>query len=481
MQDLTVRTLGGTTKTLGGDALAALAAGLRGPVCMPGEAGYDEARTIWNGMIDRKPAAVVRCAGTSDVMKAVHFAGENDLLVAVRGGGHNIAGKAVCDGGLLIDLSGMRSVRVDPEGKTAWVEPGATLADFDKETQSFALTTPVGVNSTTGIAGLTLGGGFGWTTRKLGMTIDNLTAVDIVTADARRIRASDTENADLFWAVRGGGGNFGIVTGFEFRLHPLGPEVMSGLVVHPFENAPGLLRQYREFVKSAPDELTCWVVMRKAPPLPFLPEAWHGKEVLIFAACYAGDMAEGEKAMATLRGFGDPIADVISPHPFAGWQAAFDPLLTPGARNYWKSHNFGELADGALDKFVEYGGKLPSPECEIFIAHLGGAMGRVASDATAYAGRDAEFILNVHTRWQDPADDDTCIAWARDFFRATRPFAMDTVYINFLTEEEEEDRLARAYDANFARLADVKARYDPNNLFRVNLNIAPRAASKAAE
>ena len=295
MNDLTIRTLD-ASKTISEETLAAFAGKLRGEAALPGEDGYEAARTIWNAMIDRRPALAARCRGPADVIHALKFAREEKLLVAVRGGGHNIAGSAVCDGGLLIDLSPMRSVRVDPSARIARVEAGATLADFDREAQAFALATPLGINSTTGVAGLTLGGGFGWTTRKFGLTIDNLVSADLVTADGEFMRVSESEHPDLFWALRGGGGNFGVVTSFEFRLHPLGPEVLSGLVVHPLDEAEALLPEFRRIVNEAPDELSVWSVMRKAPPLPFLPAEWHGKEVLIFAACYAGDMAEGEKA-----------------------------------------------------------------------------------------------------------------------------------------------------------------------------------------
>jgi FAD/FMN-containing dehydrogenase len=279
-------------------------------------------------MIDRYPDVVIRCAEPADVIQAVRFANEHGLAIAIRGGGHNIAGNAVGDGGLLIDLSSMKTVRVDAQRRTASVGPGATLADVDKETQAFALALPTGINSTTGIAGLTLGGGFGWLTRPFGMTIDNLVSVDVVTAKGELVRASGSQNEDLFWALRGGGGNFGVVTNFEFRLHPVGPQVFSGLIVHPFENAKELLKGYREVVSKAPDELTVWAVMRKAPPLPFIPAEWHGREVLVFAACYSGEMAAGEKAAAPPRSLDKPIADVLGPHPFVGWQAVFDPLLT---------------------------------------------------------------------------------------------------------------------------------------------------------
>jgi FAD/FMN-containing dehydrogenase len=472
MTDLTIRTLDGSTKKIAQEIVSALRAKVRGTVALPGEDGYDAARTIWNAMIDRRPGLVVRCLGAADVINAVALARDEKLLVAVRGGGHNIAGNAVCDGGLLIDLSLMKSVRVDPAAATARVEPGATLADFDKEAQEFGLATPLGINSTTGVAGLTLGGGMGWTTRKLGLTVDNLISADVVTADGKLVRASATENPDLFWALRGGGGNFGIVTSFEFKLHPLGPEVLSGLIVHPLEMAGELLPQFRRLAREAPEELTTWVVMRKAPPLPFLPAEWHGKEVLVFAACYAGDMKEGEKALKALRSLGKPIADVIAPHPFTAWQAAFDPLLTPGARNYWKSHDFADLPDAAISAILKGVRELPSPECEVFIAHVGGAMARIPVNATPWPNRDAHFIMNVHTRWQDKAQDQACIAWARHLFKATAPFASDSVYVNFMPDDED-DRVEKAYGTNYRRLAEIKRRYDPANLFRMNQNIRP--------
>jgi FAD/FMN-containing dehydrogenase len=361
---------------------------------------------------------------------------------------------------------------VDPALRLAAVGPGATLGDVDRETQAFGLAVPVGINSTTGIAGLTLGGGFGWLTRRYGMTVDNLVGADVVTADARLMRASEKENPDLFWAIRGGGGNFGIVTAFDFALHPVGPEVFSGLVVHPFSRARELLKEYRRVVADAPDEMTVWSVMRKAPPLPFIPEEWHGREVLIFAACYAGALEEGERAAAPLRALGEPIADVLGPHSFVGWQSAFDPLLTPGARNYWKTHDFTELSDGAIDTLVEAVSNLPGPECEVFIAQVGGAMSRIPPDATAYPDRNAHFIMNVHTRWRDATEDDGCIAWARDLFKATTPFATGGGYVNFVPGDEPE-RVEKLYGTNYARLVEIKRRWDPQNRFRMNQNIRP--------
>jgi FAD/FMN-containing dehydrogenase len=457
---------------VGEAAVEALAAGFRGTVLKGSDAPYDEARAIWNAMIDRKPGLILRCAGAADAISAVRFARDNKLLLAVRGGGHGIAGNAVCEGGVVIDLSAMKSVRVDPKTKTARVEPGATLADVDHATAAFGLALPTGINSTTGIAGLTLGGGFGWLTRKFGLTLDNLISVDVVTADGELVQASETEKPDLFWALRGGGGNFGVVTSFEFRLSDLDPQVLAGLVVHPFDDAESVLKQYREALDAAPDELTCWVVMREAPPLPFLPTEWHGKKVAVLAMCYAGDVDAGKEATARLRSIGKPIADVVGPAPFAGWQQAFDPLLTPGARNYWKSQDFASLSDGAINVLLSAIKTLPGPECEVFIGHVGGKAGRIPLDATAFPQRSSHFVMNVHARWRDQAMDGKCVGWARDLFQATKPYAIGTAYINFMPEDET-DRVEAAYGANYRKLSEIKRRYDPQNLFRMNQNVKP--------
>jgi FAD/FMN-containing dehydrogenase len=473
MTNVGTPTVEANRKAIPADALDGLRKRLRGTLCVPGEPGYDAARVIWNAMIDRRPAAIVRAAGVGDVMNAVGFARDHGLLLAVRGGGHNIAGNAVCDGGVMLDLSAMKSVRVNPAARTARVEPGVLLGEFDHEAQAFGLATPLGINSTTGVAGFTLGGGFGWISRKHGLTVDNLLSVDVVTADGKLLHASDKENPDLFWAVRGGGGNFGVVTSFEYRLHPVGPEVISGLIVHPFAQAKELLEGYRRFVASAPEEVTAWVVLRKAPPLPFLPAEVHGKEVLVFGVCAIGDMQKAEKAVAPLRALGKPIADVVGPHPFAGWQTAFDPLLAPGARNYWKSHDFKKLDDGLIGIVLGAVGRLPTPECEVVLVNIGGAVNRVPADATAYPHRDVEFIMNIHTRWREPAQDQECVAWARQLFEATAPFATGGVYVNFMPEDETQRVQKGAYGPNFERLAKLKAKYDPTNLFRMNQNIKP--------
>jgi FAD/FMN-containing dehydrogenase len=473
MGGIVVKTIGGKNASLSAEALDALRGSLRGALCLPGEAGYDEARTIWNAMIDKRPAAVVRAVGAADVVATVRLAAQHGLLLSVRGGGHNIAGTAVCDGGLMLDLSRMGSVRVDPEARTARVEPGVKLSDLDKETQAFGLATPVGINSTTGVAGLTLGGGFGWLSRKYGLTVDNLLSADVVTAAGELVHASETTHPDLFWAIRGGGGNLGVVTSFEFRLHPVGPQVIAGLIVHPLSAARDALHEYRRLVAKAPDELCCWAVLRKAPPLPFLPQEVHGTEVLVLALCYAGDPAAGERAVAPFKAIGKPIADVVGPAPFAGWQTAFDPLLTAGERNYWKSHDFVELADGLIDVLLDTVRSLPSPQCEIFIASLGGAINRIPVEATAYPHRNVNFVMNVHTRWSSPSDDASCIAWARAFYEATARFATGGVYVNFMPDDEAPRVRSGAYGPNYDRLAAIKAKYDPNNLFRTNQNVAP--------
>lgn len=454
------------------DAVAGLKSRIRGQVVTPHDANYDEVRAIWNAMIDKKPAAFVQCAAADDVPVAIGFAREHGLDISIRGAGHNIAGNSISDGGLVIDHSKMKAVRVDVAKKRAYVEPGATLGDFDAAVQAHGLATPVGINSTTGIAGLTLGGGFGWLTRKYGMTVDALLSVDVVTADGKKVHASNSENADLFWALRGGGGNFGVVTQFEFQLYPVGPGITAGLIVFPAAQSKQVLAKYREYIDTTPEEFNTWVVMRKAPPLPFLPEAAHGTDVIVLALFWAGDPKKGESIIAPLHKFGTPVGTFVGAMPYVQWQQMFDPLLTPGARNYWKSHNFTELKDGVFDTMIEYAGKLPSPQCEIFIACIAGAPNRVAPDAMAWGSRDARFVLNVHGRWDAASDDKKCIEWARAFFKASQPFASAGAYVNFMTEEEG-GRVEAAYGKNFARLREIKRKYDPKNVFHHNQNIKP--------
>lgn len=453
-------------------ATAAFQADFAGTLVSPEDPQYNEVRQIWNAMIDRRPSLIARCVSAGDVARSLDLVRQHELPFSIRGGGHNIAGNAVCDGGLMIDLSLMKGISIDPEHRRAYVEPGCTLADFDAAAQAHGLATPLGINSTTGVAGLTLGGGFGWLSRKHGMTIDNLLAVDVIVADGRQLHASQSENADLFWGLRGGGGNFGIVTRFEFQLHPVGPDVLCGLIVFPFEQAKSVITQFARFTETMPDELNVWMVTRKAPPLPFLPEEVHGREIVVVAVCYAGDPDEGSKHIETLRQFGSAYGEHIGVQPYVDWQQAFDPLLTAGARNYWKSHNFSALDEGAIDTVIEYAAALPSAQCEIFVATIGGQTGRTKPEAMAYSNRDANYVVNVHARWETADEDARCIAWAREFFARTQSFASGGAYVNFLTSDEGE-RIAFAYGASYERLVDLKRKFDPTNLFRINQNISP--------
>ncbi|MBB3176193.1 FAD-binding oxidoreductase [Variovorax sp. Sphag1AA] len=472
MPSLTYLTLDKDVRQVQQSDVDAFAAQIKGGVLRMGDAAYDEARKIWNATVDRRPALIAKCTSTADVQAGVQFATKHRMLLSVRGGGHHIAGNAVAEGGLMLDMSSMKTVDVDAAKRTARVGAGALLSDFDKAAQAHGLATPLGINSTTGVAGLTLGGGFGWLTRRYGLTVDNLLSIDVVTADGVKRTASATSEPELFWAMRGGGGNFGVATSFEFKLHPVGPEVYSGLVVYPFAQAQKVLRAWRDFNLTSPDELSVWTVMRKAPPLPFLPESAHGTEVVIFPLLYCGHMKDGEAAAAPVTKFGHPIAVALGANPYAGFQTVVDPLLAPGSRNYWKSNNFNKLSDAALDMLIANVARLPGPQCEIFMAQLGGAMGRVKQSETAFPGRDANYIMNVHGRWDDPADDDKVRDWARRVFQEAAPHATASGYVNFLTEDEAA-RVEGSYGANYARLQTAKRKYDPDNLFRMNLNIAP--------
>ncbi len=449
-----------------------LKANLRGEVVLPQDASYDQVRKIWNGMIDRRPLAIVRAFGASDVMKAVKFARQHQLPLSVRGGGHNVAGNAVCDNGLMIDLSRMRSIRVEPKKSRVRVEPGLTWGEFDRETQTFGLATTGGLVSTTGVAGFTLGGGVGWLVRKYGLAADNLTSVDVVTADGELLTASTTGNSDLFWGVRGGGGNFGVVTSFELQLHPVGPIVLGGLLAHHARDGRELLRFYREFIKDTPNELTTLAVYLTAPPAPFLPTEVHGKHLMAIALCYAGKIEEGEKLLDPLRKFGKPVVDHIQPMPYTVLQSMFDQSAPPGVQNYWKSSYINGLTDTAIDTLLECGAKITSPMSAIHIHQLGGAITSIAEDATAFSHRNAPFIVNLVSTWQDPRENQKHIAWTRNSFAAIEPFAMGA-YVNFMGEEGDERVVAAYGEKKFKQLASLKKKYDPTNLFRLNQNIKP--------
>ncbi len=472
MASIRIKTLSGEETSIDEAQVEALSAAIRGGVIKPGDSGYDETRMIWNAMIDRRPALIARCTGAADVMAAIAFARDNQLLASIRGGGHNIAGSAVCDGGLMIDLSPMRWVRVDPASLRAYVGGGATLGDVDHETQAFGLITPLGINSTTGVAGLTLGGGFGWLSSQYGLSIDNLRSADVVTADGTLLHASAEENSDLFWGIRGGGGNFGVVTSFEFELHNVGPEIVAGLIVYPIDQAEPVLRQYRDFVETMPKEMAAWVILRHAPALPFLPPEVHGRRVLVMPVFHVGETESALKQIEPLTALGKTYGHQIGPTRYEAWQQIFDAQMASGARNYWKTNNFRGLSDALISTIVEQMLATPGPLCQIVMGVLGGAVSRVAPDATAYCDRESKYVMNVHGRCASAAEDDATISWARGVFKATAPFASGGAYVNFMTQDEGE-RVPAAYGPNYARLAEIKAKYDPENLFRMNHNVAP--------
>ncbi len=444
---------------------------LHGALLHPGDDGYGEARTVFNAMIDKYPSHIVRCTGAVDVITAVEFARETGLPLSIKGGGHNFAGTAVCDDGLVIDCSGMDWVRVDPEVRVARVGPGATWADVDHETQAFGLATTGGIVSTTGVAGLTLGGGQGYLAREHGLTIDNLVSADVVTAEGELVHASAERNEELFWALRGGGGNFGVVTAFEFQLHPVGPEVLGGAVFHPYEDARAALEFYREFTAGAPEELACYALIARVPPEEPFPAARQGEPAVAFAVCYAGDTDEGEAALAPLRSFGDPILDGIRPLPYTALQSSFDDGSPEGFRWYSKSHYLPRLPDGAIDILLEHTDPLPGPLTQVALEPLGGAVARVARDATAFPHRDAAYSLGIWPGWAAPENDDEMIAWAREFHKAMAPYA-EGVYVNYL-DRDEGDRVRAAYGDNYDRLVAAKREWDPTNLFSRNQNVAP--------
>jgi FAD/FMN-containing dehydrogenase len=459
---------------LGPTAFDELGRWFRGEQLLPTSPGYDAARRIWNGAVDRHPACIARCKGVADVVGAVRFAREHDLLIAVRSGGHGVAGHAVCDGGLVIDLSPMKDIRVDPRARTARAQPGVLWGELDRETQLHGLATVGGIVTHTGIAGLTLGGGIGWLMRKYGATVDNVVSVDLVTADGELVTASETVNPELFWGVRGGGGNFGIVTSFEYRLHAVGPTVLAGPIFHPLEDAREVLRFYRDFAGAAPDELTTIFNLRLAPPLPFLPQDVHGKPIVMVGACYAGAVEEGIDVVRPLKEFGSPIVDLLEPKPYLALQSMFDASVPHGWHYYWKSVELPPLTDAAIDTLIEHASVLTSPKSYCIVFQLGGTLSRVGPEQTAYSQRDAAHNVNINAVWtEDDPEPERHIAWARHFYEAMQPHANGRVYLNFLGDEGQ-DRIRAAYgERNYERLARLKRVHDPANFFRHNQNIQP--------
>ena len=445
---------------------------VRGEVIGPSDDAYDEARKVFNAMIDRRPAFVVRCTSTDDVIAAVNFARENELDLAVRGGGHSVPGFGTADDALVIDLAGMHDVQVDTERLTARAQGGATWGIFNDATHVYGLATTGGVVSTTGVGGLTLGGGIGYLTRGHGLSCDNLVSAEVVTADGRALTASEYENDDLFWALRGGGGNFGVVTSFEFRLHPVA-EVYGGPMFFDRKDAGTVLRAYREFIVDAPEQFGGFPAWQIAPPLPFIPEERHGETMLAFVACWAGPIEDGEKALKPLRDTAPIVAEHVGAMPYPALNSAFDALYPPGGlQHYWKANFVKELTDEAIQAHLEHGPKVPVVNSTVHIYPVNGACNRVEPDATAFAYRDATFATVIAGMWPDPADNEANIAWVRDYYDATAPLSEDGGYINFMSGDDH-DRIKSNYRGNYDRLVEVKRKYDPDNAFHLNQNIRP--------
>jgi FAD/FMN-containing dehydrogenase len=454
------------------EAVADLRAAVRGSVLVPGDEGYDAARTVWNAMIDRHPALIVRAAGVADVISAVDFARRNALLLAVRGGGHNVTGSAVCDGGLMLDMSGLKGIRVDPERQTARAEAGCVWSELDHETQAFGLAVTGGQASDTGIAGLTLGGGVGQLMRLCGATVDNLLSVDLVTAEGRQLSVSADQHPDLFWAVRGGGGNFGVVTSFEYRLHAVGPIILGGMLLYPAARAAELLRFYRDWMPEAPDALNVTIAVITAPPAPFVPDALRLQPAVGVSICYVGDIDTGQRLVAPLREALPPAVDLVGPMPYTVHQRLNDASTPWGRHVFLKSANLTGLSDEVIDIVVRYATQPTSPMTIVPINAWGGAISRVAEDATAFGHRNSAFSIYIFAIWPDPSDHERHVEWARSFHAALRPH-MNGIYVNELGQDE---RVHEAYTPEtYARLVAVKNRYDPENLFRMNQNIKPTA------
>lgn len=454
-----------------------LTEGFRGEVLEPRAPGYDEARTVWNADIDRRPRLIARCAGASDVIEALRLARETGLPLSVRGGGHGVGGQAVVDDGLMIDLSPMKEIRVDPIHATVRAQAGVLRGELDRECQAFGLGTPAGIVTHTGLAGLTLGGGIGWLTRKHGATVDNLLSADVVTADGRLVTASAQEEPDLFWGLRGGGGNFGVVTRFEYRLHPIGPTVLGGPVGYPLEEGGDVLRAYRDVVAEAPDELTTILKFSRVPPLPVFSEEHHDRPVLNVTACYAGDVGEGEREVAALRRLGTPLYDLLAPRPFLALQGMFDASVPWGLGYYWKSWEVPPLEDRVIDALVDAASDLPTVQSYIIVFQLGGALARVPEDATAYPQRDGAFNVNINGVWLPEQDRQEPVRWVRDLFDRLAPLSRGRSYINFMGEESQS-RVRDAYGPErHTRLVALKDRFDPENVFHLNQNIAPSGRS----
>ncbi len=449
---------------------------LRGPLLLPGEPAYDEARSVWNAMIDRRPAMIARCLGVADVVAGVNFARQHGLALSIKGGGHNISGLAVCEGGLMLDLSLMRGVWADPAARIARAQAGCLLGDVDRETQLHGLAAVLGFVSNTGIAGLTLGGGFGYLSRRFGWTSDTVLSIEVVTAEGRVVRASETENADLFWGLRGGGGNFGVATSFEYQLFPVGPEIFGGAIAWRAEDAPAVFEKVLALAAEAPPELALVVGLRQAPPAPWLPKEVHGQNIVALFVCHSGPVEEGERLLAPLKALGAPVGDILQRRTYVSQQSLLDATQPKGRRYYWKSEYLPRLDPELLASAAEHALRIPSPHSAILIFPIGGVLHQLPEDHSPAGNRDAGYVLNISSAWEKGEDDAANIEWARAGWRDLRRFSTGGTYVNFLTEEEVGQRIHDAYGGNYERLIEVKSRWDSANLFRMNKNIAPRPA-----
>jgi len=468
------KTLGGAETAIEQQALDAFRARLRLPLALPGDPAYEESRTLWNAMIDRRPALVARCLGVMDVIACVDFAREHRLVLSIKGGGHNISGLAVCDGGLMLDMSPMRGVWVDHSEKIARVQPGCLLGDVDRETQVHGLAAVLGFVSATGATGLTLGGGFGYLSRRFGWTSDNVRAIEMVTAEGRVVRASEQENGDLFWGLRGGGGNFGVVTGIDYEVHPVGPEIVAGAIAWPANSAREVLEMWRTLLEEGPPELSVAAALRPAPPAPWLPKEIHGKPIVALFVCDTGPLAEAERRVARIKSLGSPAGDIVQRRPYTSQQNLLDATQPKGRRYYWKSEYLEKLPPALLDGVIKHAERIVSPHSAVILFPLGGAVNRLPNGHSAVGNRATTAVVNITASWETAADDAANIEWARSTWRDLRQFSTGGTYINFLTEEEGEDRIRAAYGENLKRLIEIKTKWDPGNLFRVNKNIAPR-------
>lgn len=465
MTAIVAETVRGAVTELSATDIENLRGSMQGRMLVDGDARYDQCRAVWNSMVDRRPALIVECAGASDVVNCVNFARSHALPISVRSGGHNIAGSAVCDGGLMIDLSAMKEIQVDSAAKTVWAGPGVTSGEIVRATQVFNLAAPGGICSETGIAGVALGGGFGWMTRKHGLALDNILSLEMVTADGELRKINANKNAELFYAVRGTHSNFGVVTNLEFQLHPVGPEVLAGMVMHELDNGKEALQFYRDYTSKAPDEMSTWAALLTTP---------DGHPMVAIIACYIGEIDTAHEVAAPLKEFGPPVGDMLQPMPYVNSLTFFDEALPKGRLNYWKSNLLKDLSGSTIEALVEGFKDVGSPYSSILIEHLGGAMSKVAQDSTAFGRRDAPYDCVMMAAWTDPAENERHIAWADGLWQAIQPDAADGVYVNYLGDEGEE-RVRAAYGANYDRLAKLKAKYDPTNLFCVNQNIKPQA------